>query len=146
MSPLVERACVGWGFSGASADSGGVVPWTPGGAGTGGTGAVEALAVSRSVWRVRPPAAFDQICGSATQTVARAFGFTAIAVENAQISNASGVLGEGLPYADGDFDLDPAIRWLGEHTRHIVTETLEANNDEAISMRDALRRMRSVLG
>ncbi|HEY0584234.1 MAG TPA: hypothetical protein VGE94_18770, partial [Chloroflexota bacterium] len=66
-------------------------------------------------------------------------------VENAQISNATGILGEGVPYAEGDYDLDPAIRWLGQHTRHIVTETLEANNDDAVQMRDALRRMRAVL-
>ena len=66
-------------------------------------------------------------------------------VENAQISNASGVLGEGLAYGEGDFDLDPAIRWLGRHADHIVTETLEANNDDAVLMRDALRRMRLAL-
>ena len=27
------------------------------------------------------------------------------------------------PIVDGDFDLDPAIRWLKQHSRHIVTET-----------------------
>ena len=66
-------------------------------------------------------------------------------MENAQVSNAAGVLGEGLAYAEGDFDLDPAIRWLGQHARHIVTETLEAHNDDAVNMRDALRRMRLAL-
>lgn len=66
-------------------------------------------------------------------------------LENAQISNAAGLLGEGQAYADGDFDLDPAIRWLADHTRHIVTETLEADNDDAQLMRDALRRMRVAL-
>lgn len=66
-------------------------------------------------------------------------------VANAQVSNAAGVLGEGLPYAEGDFDLDPAIRWLGQHAQHIVTETIEANNDDAITMRDALKRMRTAL-
>jgi hypothetical protein len=66
-------------------------------------------------------------------------------VENAQISNASGVLGEGLAYAEGEFDLDPAIRWLGRSARHIVTETIEDDHDNAISMRDALRRMRTAL-
>ena len=66
-------------------------------------------------------------------------------LENAQVSNASGVLGEGAAYTDGDFDLDPAIRWLHAHTRHIVTETIEANNDEARLMRDALRRIRMAL-
>jgi hypothetical protein len=66
-------------------------------------------------------------------------------VANAQISNAEGVLGEGLPYAEGELDLDPAIAWLGGHAQHIVTETLEPNNDDAVYMRDALRRMRAVL-
>src|SRR3984893_9560005 len=56
-------------------------------------------------------------------------------VENAQISNASGILGEGLAYGEGEFDLDPAIRWLDHHARHIVTETIEANNDAAVLMR-----------
>jgi hypothetical protein len=67
------------------------------------------------------------------------------ALENAQISNAAGVLGEGLPYADGDFDLDPAMRWLGDRVRHMVTETLEANNDDAVNMRAALQRVRMAL-
>ncbi len=66
-------------------------------------------------------------------------------VENAQISNAQGILGEGLAYGQGDFDLDVAVRWLGQHVRHIVTETLEADNDNAVLMRDALCRMRQVL-
>jgi len=66
-------------------------------------------------------------------------------VENAQVSNAEGVLGEGLAYGQGDYDLDPAIGWLGAHARHIVTETIEASNDDAVLMRDALRRMRTVL-
>jgi hypothetical protein len=67
-------------------------------------------------------------------------------LENAQVSNAAGLLGEGLAYGEGDFDLDRAIAWLGTRVRHIVTETLETNNDDAVLMRDALRRMRTVLG
>jgi len=67
------------------------------------------------------------------------------ALENAQISNAAGLLGEGLAYSEGELDLDPAIAWLGEHTQHIVTETLEADNDVAVNMRDALQRMRAAL-
>ncbi len=66
-------------------------------------------------------------------------------VTNAQVSNASGLLGEGLPYREGDFDLDPVIAWLGREARHIVTETLEPNADDARFMRDALVRMRAVL-
>ncbi|MDQ3811031.1 MAG: sugar phosphate isomerase/epimerase, partial [Chloroflexota bacterium] len=65
---------------------------------------------------------------------------------NAQISNARGLLGEGLPYDEGALDLDPIIAWLGQHVEHIVTETLEASHDDAINMRQALRRMRAVLG
>ena len=67
------------------------------------------------------------------------------AIANAQVSNAAGVLGEGLPYAKGDFDLDPVIAWLGRTAEHIVTETIEPNSDDAVHMRDALRRMRAVL-
>jgi hypothetical protein len=66
-------------------------------------------------------------------------------LENAQVSNAAGILGEGLAYDQGDFNLDPTIRWLAEQVNHIVTETLEANNDVADNMRDALRRMRKAL-
>jgi sugar phosphate isomerase/epimerase len=66
-------------------------------------------------------------------------------VENAQISNAQGILGEGLAYGKGDFDLDAAVKWLATHVNHVVTETLEANNDDAVLMRDALRHMREVL-
>lgn len=67
-------------------------------------------------------------------------------LENAQIANASGILGEGLPYDDGDLDLDPIIAWLGQHVQHIVTETIEQRHDEAVHMRAALRRMRAVVG
>lgn len=63
-------------------------------------------------------------------------------LENAQISNAAGLLGEGLPYAEGEVDLDTTVRWLTAHVKHIVTETLEPDNDDAVYMRDALRRMR----
>jgi hypothetical protein len=66
-------------------------------------------------------------------------------IANAQISDAAGVLDEGLPYGEGELDLDGAIRWLGEHAQHLVTETLEVDNDHAIHMRDALRRMRAAL-
>ena len=57
----------------------------------------------------------DQLPSEAPDLV----GFMAVLsprVENAQVSNAAGVLGEGLAYADGDFDLDPAMRWLGQLT------------------------------
>lgn len=67
------------------------------------------------------------------------------ALENSQVSNAAGILGEGLPYAGGDYELDPIMRWLSVHTRHIVTETLEADNDNAVNMRDAITNIRRAL-
>jgi hypothetical protein len=66
-------------------------------------------------------------------------------LENAQIADASGVLGEGLPYGEGELDLDAIVPWLAQHVEHIVTETIEANHDEAVYMRAALQRMRRVL-
>ena len=66
-------------------------------------------------------------------------------LENAQVSNAAGVLGEGLAYAEGDYDLDPVMRWLSVHTNHIVTETLESDNDDAVHMRDALWHIRKAV-
>jgi hypothetical protein len=67
-------------------------------------------------------------------------------IANAQVSNAAGLLGEGLAYGDGEVDLDPVIAWLGQHASYLVAETLEASNDDAVNMREALRRMRAVLG
>lgn len=67
-------------------------------------------------------------------------------VANAQVSGAAGLLGEGLPYGEGDFDLDPVIAWLGGVAEHIVTETLEEDQDDARHMRDCYARMRQVLG
>lgn len=65
---------------------------------------------------------------------------------NAQVSDAAGLLGEGLPYGSGEAELDAVIGWMGRGVvQHLVTETLEANNDDAVAMRDALRRMRQVL-
>lgn len=66
-------------------------------------------------------------------------------IANAQVSNAAGVLGEGLAYGDGEIELDPVIAWLGRRAQYLVTETLEATNDDAVNMREALRRMRAVL-
>ncbi|HEY8597634.1 MAG TPA: hypothetical protein VIL85_04345 [Thermomicrobiales bacterium] len=65
---------------------------------------------------------------------------------NCHISNAAGLLGEGLPYADGHFDLDALMPRLAAATKFIVTETLEPDNDRATLMRDAQRRIAAILG
>ena len=53
------------------------------------------------------------------------------------VSNASGLLGEGVWYDDGDEDLDRCLRPLFGSVPFFVTETLEEDHDRAIGMRDA---------
>lgn len=66
-------------------------------------------------------------------------------VVNAHISNAAGLLGEGLPYAEGDFDLDQLVPRLAGLARFLVTETLEPDPDRAVSMRDASARIAAAM-
>ncbi|HLI29279.1 MAG TPA: TIM barrel protein [Chloroflexota bacterium] len=61
------------------------------------------------------------------------------------VSNAAGLLGEGLPYGEGDLDLDALIVRLARHARFLVTETLEADHDRAVRMREAQARMAAAL-
>ncbi len=57
------------------------------------------------------------------------------------IANASGLLGEGLPYGEGDLDLDAVLPALAARARYLVTETLEVDPNHAVLMRDAQARM-----
>jgi len=65
---------------------------------------------------------------------------------NCHISNAAGLLGEGLPYGAGCFDLDAIVPRLAASARFLVTETLEPDNDRATYMREAQARIAAVLG
>ncbi len=65
---------------------------------------------------------------------------------NCHVSNAAGLLGEGLPYGEGRFDLDRLMPRLAATTRYIVTETLEPDNDRASFMREAQARIAAALG
>lgn len=65
---------------------------------------------------------------------------------NCHISNAAGLLGEGLPYGEGHFDLDALLPRLAATARYIVTETLEPDNDRAVYMREAQARIAAALG
>jgi sugar phosphate isomerase/epimerase len=65
---------------------------------------------------------------------------------NVHVSNAAGLLGEGLPYAEGRFDLDALMPRLAARARCIVTETLEPDPDRAVHMRDAQARIAAALG
>ncbi len=60
-------------------------------------------------------------------------------------SNARGLAAEGLPYDDGDLDLDELAVRLQRIARFLVTETIEPNPDEAVLMREAQRRMKTAI-
>ena len=66
-------------------------------------------------------------------------------LEDAHISNAAGVLGEGLPYDQGEIDLDDVVAELATRCRFLVTETIEQDPRRAINMRQAQRRMLRVI-
>ncbi len=61
------------------------------------------------------------------------------------VSNARGLLEEGLPYGEGDLDLDALARRLARSVRYLVTETIEADPDRAVEMREAQRRLNAAL-
>ena len=62
------------------------------------------------------------------------------------IANAAGLLGEGLPYDEGDIDLDRLLRRLDGFASYLVTETLEPDNNRADLMREARVRALLALG
>ena len=57
-------------------------------------------------------------------------------IASAHISNAAGLLDEGLPYAVGDADLDAAVRQLARSARYFVTEPLDPDDDHAVLKRE----------
>ncbi len=61
------------------------------------------------------------------------------------VSNARGLLGEGLLFSEGDQDLDRDLRPLVEPVPYFVTETLESDPRIATGMRDAQRRLRKII-
>lgn len=63
----------------------------------------------------------------------------------AHVSNARGILDEGLPYGDGDMNLDALAVRLSKTVRYLVTETIEPDADNAIHMREARTRMEAAL-
>lgn len=56
------------------------------------------------------------------------------------VANAAGLLGEGLPYGEGDIDLDWLLVRLARQVPYLVTETLEPDNNRADLMREARER------
>ena len=64
----------------------------------------------------------------------------------AHVSNASGVLGEGLPYGEGDLDLDPVVRRMAAAgVPAIVAEINEADPTRSPAMKAAHRAIEAAL-
>jgi nucleoside-diphosphate-sugar epimerase/sugar phosphate isomerase/epimerase len=67
------------------------------------------------------------------------------AAEVAHVSNAHGILGEGLPYGTGDLDLDPFVRRLAALVPFIVAEISESDPMDSTSMRAGYRAIERVI-
>src|SRR5262245_721693 len=65
--------------------------------------------------------------------------------EVAHVSNAHGLLGEGLPYDSGELDLDPVVRRLEELVPFIVAEINEPDPIRSVEMKRAYRAIERVL-
>ena len=96
---------------------------------------------------VDPEPRFAALCASmaASSPVRSMAGFVgALAgrIETAHVSDAFGLLGEGLPYGEGAMDLDGAVDLLLGEARTIVAEILEPNPDRSASMRAAESRIK----
>jgi nucleoside-diphosphate-sugar epimerase/sugar phosphate isomerase/epimerase len=67
------------------------------------------------------------------------------AAEVAHVSDAAGLLGEGLSYGDGELDLDPVVRRLGELVPHIVAEINEPDHARSPNMKAGYRAIERAL-
>jgi nucleoside-diphosphate-sugar epimerase/sugar phosphate isomerase/epimerase len=67
------------------------------------------------------------------------------AAEVAHVSDAHGLLGEGLPYGSGELDLDPLVRRLGELVPFIVAEINEPDPARSGDMKRGYREIERAL-
>jgi nucleoside-diphosphate-sugar epimerase len=67
------------------------------------------------------------------------------ATEVAHVSDAHGLLGEGLPYGTGELDLDPVVARLGELVPFIVAEINEPDPARSPEMKAAYRKIEQAL-
>jgi nucleoside-diphosphate-sugar epimerase len=65
--------------------------------------------------------------------------------EVAHVSDAHGLLGEGLPYGAGELELDPVVRRLGELVRFVVAEINEPDPARSVDMKRAYRAIERAL-
>jgi FlaA1/EpsC-like NDP-sugar epimerase len=66
-------------------------------------------------------------------------------VDVAHVSDAHGLLGEGLPYGTGELDLDPVVRRLGETVPYIVAEINEPDPARSEDMKAGYRAVERAL-
>jgi len=67
------------------------------------------------------------------------------ATEVAHVSDAQGLLGEGLPYGDGELDLDPIVERLGSLVPYIVAEINEPDPARSPDMKAGYRAIERAL-
>src|SRR5213075_2411658 len=67
------------------------------------------------------------------------------AAEVAHVSDAAGLLGEGLPYGEGELDLDPVVRRLGELVPFVVAEINEPDHARSPHMKAGYRAIERAL-
>jgi nucleoside-diphosphate-sugar epimerase/sugar phosphate isomerase/epimerase len=65
--------------------------------------------------------------------------------EVAHVSDAHGLVGEGLPYGSGELDLDPVVRRLGETVPFIVAEINEPDPARSQEMKAGYRAIERAL-
>jgi nucleoside-diphosphate-sugar epimerase len=63
----------------------------------------------------------------------------------AHVSDAEGLLGEGLPFGDGEVDLDPAVGALGSVASFVVAEVNEPHPDASPAMKAGYAELERVL-
>ena len=61
--------------------------------------------------------------------------------EVAHVSDAAGVLGEGLPLGTGELDLDPVVRRLAASVPYLVAEVNEPDHEQSPNMRAGVREL-----
>src|SRR5688572_11473704 len=66
-------------------------------------------------------------------------------IDVAHVSDAHGLLGEGLPYGTGELDLDPVVRRLGETVPYIVAEINEPDPARSWDMKAGYRAVERAL-
>jgi nucleoside-diphosphate-sugar epimerase/sugar phosphate isomerase/epimerase len=65
--------------------------------------------------------------------------------EVAHVSNAAGILGEGLPYDEGELDLDPVVARIGELFPYVVAEINEPDHARSPTMKAGYRAVERAL-